>query len=72
MCGLFGKDLDKTKTANTSHIKFLLMAYKTSLYLIKLITFTCTDLSPKKAYEVTKEKKCGFELISSKSSSLQF
>ena len=33
------------------------MAYKTSLYLIKLITFTCTDLSPKKAYEVTKEKK---------------
>ena len=57
MCGLFGKDLDKTKTANTSHIKFLLMAYKTSLYLIKLITFTCTDLSPKKAYEVTKEKK---------------
>ena len=26
-------------------------------YLIKLITFTCTDLSPKKACEATKEKK---------------
>ena len=26
-------------------------------YLIKLITFTCTDLSPKKAYEATNEKK---------------
>ena len=26
-------------------------------YLIKLITFTCTDLSPKRAYEATKEKK---------------
>ena len=26
-------------------------------YLIKLITFTCTDLSPKNAYEATKEKK---------------
>ena len=33
------------------------MACKTSLYLIKLITFTCTDLSPKKACEATKEKK---------------
>ena len=34
------------------------MACKTSLFLlIKLITFTCTDLSPKKAREVTKEKK---------------
>ena len=35
------------------------MAYKTSLFLIKLITFTCTDLSLKKAhaYEATKEKK---------------
>ena len=34
------------------------MACKTSLfYLRKLITFTCTDLSPKKAYEATKEKK---------------
>ena len=26
-------------------------------YLIKLISFTCTDLSPKKAQEATKEKK---------------
>ena len=25
--------------------------------LMKLITFTCTDLSPEKAYEATKEKK---------------
>ena len=33
------------------------MACKTSLYLIKLITFTCFDLSPKKACEATKEKK---------------
>ena len=34
------------------------MACKTSLFLlIKLITFTCTDLSPKKAHEATKEKK---------------
>ena len=33
------------------------MACKTSLYLIKLITFTCTDLSPKKAYEATNEKE---------------
>ena len=34
------------------------MACKTSCYyLIKLITFTCTDLSPKRAYEATKEKK---------------
>ena len=33
------------------------MAYKTSLFLIKLITFTCTDLSLKKAHEATKEKK---------------
>ena len=61
-CGLidkkmFSKDLDKTKIANTSNIKFSLMACKTSLFLIKLITFICTDLSPKKAYEVTKEKK---------------
>ena len=24
---------------------------------MKLITFTCTDLSPEKAYEATKEKK---------------
>ena len=27
------------------------------MFLIKLITFICTDLSPKKACEVTKEKK---------------
>ena len=34
------------------------MACKTSLFLLnKFITFTCTDLSPKKAYEATKEKK---------------
>ena len=26
-------------------------------YLIKLITFTCTDLSPKKACQATKEEK---------------
>ena len=32
------------------------MACKTSLFLIKLITFTCTDLSPKKSYEAIKEK----------------
>ena len=34
------------------------MAYKeVCSYLIKLITFTYTDLTPKKAYEATKEKK---------------
>ena len=33
------------------------MICKASLFLIKLITFTCTDLSPKKACEATKEKK---------------
>ena len=34
------------------------MACKTSLFLLnKFITFTRTDLSPKKAYEATKEKK---------------
>ena len=57
-CGLFCKDLDKTKIANTSNIKFSLMACKTSLFLLnKFVTFTCTDLSPKKAYEATKKKK---------------
>ena len=35
------------------------MACKASLFLIKLITFTWTDLSPKKACEATKEKKDG-------------
>ena len=33
------------------------LAKQVCSYLIKLITFTCTDLSPKKAYEATKEKK---------------
>ena len=34
------------------------MACKISLFLLnKFVTFTCTDLSPKKAYEATKEKK---------------
>ena len=34
------------------------MACKTSLFLlIKLITFTCTDLSSKKVCEATKEKE---------------
>ena len=33
------------------------MASKVHSYLIKLITFTCTDLLPKKACEATKEKK---------------
>ena len=33
------------------------MACKVESYLIKLITFTCTDLLPKKACEATKEKK---------------
>ena len=33
------------------------MACKTSLYLIKLITSTCTGLSPKKACEAANEKK---------------
>ena len=34
------------------------MASKASFsYLMKLITSTCTDLSPEKVYETTKEKK---------------
>ena len=33
------------------------LAKQVCSYLIKLITFTCTDLSPKKACEATKEKK---------------
>ena len=33
------------------------MACKTSLFLLNKITFTSTDLSPKKAQEATKEKK---------------
>ena len=33
------------------------LAKQVCSYLIKLITFTCTDLSPKKAHEATKEKK---------------
>ena len=33
------------------------MVCKASLFLIKLITFPCTDLSPKKACEAAKEKK---------------
>ena len=34
------------------------MANKTSLFLLnKIITFTCTDFPPKKAYEATKKKK---------------
>ena len=33
------------------------MACKTSLFLLNEITFTCTDLSPKKPHEATKEKK---------------
>ena len=33
------------------------MAFKTSLFLLnKLITFTCTDLSPKKSHEAIKER----------------
>ena len=54
---LFSKYLDKIKIANTSNIKFLFTACKASSYLIKLITFTCTNLSPKKACEETKENK---------------
>ena len=34
-----------------------MLAKQVCSYLIKLITFTCTDLSPKKAYEATKEKE---------------
>ena len=33
------------------------LAKQVCSYLIKLITFTCTDLSPKKAYEATNEKE---------------
>ena len=33
------------------------LAKQVCSYLIKLITFTCTDLSPKKACEATKKKK---------------
>ena len=33
------------------------MAFKTSLFLLNKINFTCTDLSPKKACEATKKKK---------------
>ena len=54
---LFSKYLDKIKIANTTNIKFLFTACKASSYLIKLITFTCTNLSPKKACEETKENK---------------
>ena len=34
-----------------------MLAKQVCSYLIKLITFTCTDLSPEKSYEATKEKK---------------
>ena len=54
---LFCKDLDNIKIANTSNIKFSLMARKRSLFLLNKINFTCTDLLPKKAYEATKEKE---------------
>ena len=55
---LFCKDLDKIKTANISNINFRQwLAKQVCSYLTKLITFTCTDLSPKKAYEAIKEKK---------------
>ena len=54
----FCKDLDKIKTANISNINFRQwLAKQVCSYLTKLITFTCTDLSPKKAYEAIKEKK---------------
>ena len=33
------------------------MACQTSFFLIRLITFICTDLLSKKMYEATKEKK---------------
>ena len=33
------------------------MTYKTSLFLLNKITFTCNDLFPKKACEATKEMK---------------
>ena len=36
---LFGKDLEKSKTANTSNIKFSLMACKTSLFLLNKINY---------------------------------
>ena len=38
-CGLFCRDLDKTKIANLSNITFSLMACKTSLFLLNKIHY---------------------------------
>ena len=55
---LFCKDLDKNKIANTSSIKFSLMAGKTSLFLLNKINYFYLHwFIAKKAYEATKEKK---------------
>ena len=51
-CGLFCKDLEKTKIANTSNINFLLMACKISLFLKKR----------KKRMKQQRKRKTGFRI----------
>ena len=51
-CGLFCKDLEKTKIANTSNINFSLMACKISLFLKKR----------KKRMKQQRKRKMGFRI----------
>ena len=71
---LFYKDLDKIKIANTSNIRFLLMACKTSLFLLNKINYFYVHwfIAEKCVWSNKGKERCDFELVSSKSSSSQF
>ena len=73
-CGLFCRDLDKTKIANLSNITFSLMACKTSLFLLNKIHYFYLYwfIAEKSVWSNKGKERCDFQLVSSKSSSSQF